>query len=267
MRPISILLKLCVVFRTVKSLRTSSLTPSEQVISGSYSPEIEILLETDRLMAINKPAGISFHSSSSEDGILKILRSQKPDQRLYGVHRLDKVTSGILLLAKDAIMARTLTRAFREGIVMKHYTALSCSKRKKKMGWVRGGMQRSRRKSWALTTETKNYAKTRFFTAGLGHLPPTSEMEDPKTLILFRPYTGRTHQLRVAAKSVGLAIAGDPIYSSSTMSRTYLHATGLYIPDVISVWCPPPFESIWDDTTDFETVLDKLIHTHCEHPR
>jgi 23S rRNA-/tRNA-specific pseudouridylate synthase len=292
---------------------------------------IPILLETDHVFVVNKPTGISHHDSDNELGILNVLRRQQEQGllssssysgRLYGVHRLDRVTSGILVLAKDAPTARRLTAAFRQGLVTKYYMGISRHKpAAKKQGWVTGGMVRGRRKSWQLTRDTKNnnggngnnknnnsndsipnYARTRFFTAGLGGLSDALVQDErqqlpvqPKTLLLFRPYTGRTHQLRVAAKSVGLPLAGDPVYSdgweppdtatptsatsattaTTTTQRTYLHATGFHLPgseddgtDAITIWSPPPFDHLWNEAgqDDFHTIFYNLVHKHCDCP-
>lgn len=252
---------------------------------------IPVLLETDHVLVVNKPVGIPHHSTEDELGILNLLRLQQQQGtieytgRLYGVHRLDRVTSGILVMAKNAETARYLSKAFRDGRVYKYYTGISRHKATaKKQGWIQGNMIRGRRKSWQLTRESSdsstptNYAKTRFFTAGLGGLGHhlANEQVQPKTLLLFRPLSGRTHQLRVAAKSVGLPLAGDPTYSdgfSSTESvqRTYLHATGFYLPaadgmEAITVWSTPAFHHLWNEAgrEEFQTILDTLVRKQCD---
>jgi tRNA pseudouridine32 synthase/23S rRNA pseudouridine746 synthase len=116
-------------------------------------------------------------------------------------------------------MAKYLATAFRESRVVKYYTGLSANKAtKKKQGWIKGGMERGRRKSWLLTKERTNYAKTRFFTKGVGHWQEDLVDTDPesslKTMLLMRPYTGKTHQLRVAAKSIGMPLAGTFAFDS-----------------------------------------------------
>jgi 23S rRNA-/tRNA-specific pseudouridylate synthase len=359
---------------------------------NANAPYIPILLETDRLMIINKPAGVPHHDDvdipmdgsgnanrgngeKSQLGILNLLRQQLsrergtyPNERnhsgacstlpnltadfresddipqtaqettgtiprLYGVHRLDRVTSGILILAKDPHTAGLLQRAFQRGHIVKYYVGLSPNKAtRQKQGWVQGYMVRGRRKSWYLvrpsssSRSSKNdpaeqqnrssstdggrndpllYAKTRFFTAGIGHLGvhdnTTSMISSllPRTLILFRPFTGKTHQLRVAAKSVALPLLGDPIYKSSAATdaeRTYLHATAIYIPasvfmeqengntptktvetnsvhtmsnEGVALWCLPPFESAWgvgQRQPLFQVTLNTLICKHCDCP-
>lgn len=260
------------------------------LLASTHSLHIPVLFESHEILAVHKPSGIPHHSNVDELGIVALLRQQYTETRLYSVHRLDRVTSGILLLAKTPHAAKELTRLFREKKIVKYYTALSFHKAsQKKQGWVQGGMERGRRKSWKLVREVKtNYARTRFFSAGLGHLNARNEESQvpvdadttpaaPRTLLLLRPYTGKTHQLRVAAKSVGLPLAGDPIYkdrydSSATLNRTFLHATALEIVvdanscfnQNISLWCSPPFEHFWKDPQDFDRVLQKLVDKHCE---
>lgn len=251
-----------------------------------------VLYESERVLAIHKPPGISHHNddATGELGIVSQLRlhynSENDNMRLYGVHRLDRVTSGILLFAKDAEMASILSAAFKEAQVIKYYVGISNRKpKKKKQGWIKGDMVRGRRKSWYLTREEKdksNFAVTRFFSAGLGgldkHRLPTKEEESqsPSTCLLFRPHTGKTHQLRVAAKSVGLPLLGDPIYGDSgSDSRTFLHAAAIHLPledeehEPVTIWCPPPFaDLLWEESGNdsFDHILENLFQKHCESP-
>lgn len=230
---------------------------------------IPVIFENDKILAVNKPPNVSHHNEDDELGIVNLVRQQlgPEKQRIYGVHRLDRVTSGILLFAKSRESAVELSRLFRDSEVEKYYVALSKNKpKRKKQGWVTGGMKRGRRKSWMLTDTSTNFAKTRFFTSGLGNL-----QGDPKTLLLFRPYTGRTHQLRVAAKAISLPILGDPIYEKKNSSRTYLHASGLCIRQLkLCLWCPPEFaEELWEDPSDqdgYHQSLLRLMQKHCEAP-
>jgi tRNA pseudouridine32 synthase/23S rRNA pseudouridine746 synthase len=268
---------------------TSALLPHKKI-------QIRILLETDQVIVIDKPSGIPHHDDDGSLGILNLFRQQQQQDnataacRLYGIHRLDRVTSGILVLGKSRKVAQRLGLAFRQQRVIKYYVGLSQHKKTKKQGSVVGGMERSRRKSWKLTRHytSSNYVHTKYYSSGLGHL-----MEDDynhhqvKTLLLLQPLTGRTHQLRVAAKSVGLPLAGDPTYSSSsnnnldgdnTFDRTYLHAMGLYIPadgvlEEIAVVSLPYddgcFDRLWTTTQGqegFHESLRKLMIQHCGCP-
>ena len=260
-------------------------------------PEIPIIYESERLLVLNKPPGIAHHDDEQGPGIVTLVREQQ-GQRVWGVHRLDRVTSGILLMAKDEGMAQALTRAFANGEISKVYLGVSAKKpTKKKQGWVQGGMVRSRDKSWKLTRTapadgtTQNFAKTRFFTAPLlwsgtgtgGTIEP--QHQQPLTLILFRPYTGKTHQLRVAAKSMGLPLLGDPVYKDGSPStsrsqpdpvnvlipdRTYLHASGILLPslpdmeDPLALWCPPAFPHVLEE---HPAAISDLMQKRCDIPQ
>jgi tRNA pseudouridine32 synthase/23S rRNA pseudouridine746 synthase len=295
--------------------------------SASIHCDIPILFESDRLLVVNKPSGIPHHDDDDQNpGMVTRLRlahnqnhnqqqNKSQSQRLYGVHRLDRVTSGILLLAKDAEMAAELSQAFREGAVSKYYVGISGKKpSKKKQGLVQGYMERSRQKSWILTrgdqersgssSGSSSMAKTRFFTAGVSPMNEEFGLKSdlvgvvPKTCLLFRPYTGKTHQLRVAAKSVGLPLLGDAIYrdggggggtknhqnqnhphtstststsTSSTRIRTLLHATAIHVElkdGPLTIWSPPPFaDLLWQaEDASLEPVLETLMEKHCDVP-
>lgn len=271
--------------------------PAAETVANSSGVKIPILYESDRILIINKPPGISHHndagitggqedddnvneqqsSTISSYGIVNLIRQQQ-NQRLWGVHRLDKVTSGILIFAKDADMAGQLTKLFADNEIQKVYVGISTKRpKKKKQGWIQGGMKKSRDKSWKLTRgdNQKNFAKTRFFTA------PVNIQDQKYTCILFRPFTGKTHQLRVAAKSVGIPLLGDPIYKDGTATmtrtigwrgRTCLHASGIHIPAMegqpsVSLWCPPPFFlDLVEDAPVLVTTIQKLMQKHCDVP-
>lgn len=261
--------------------------------TDDHSPDVEreipILYESNRILIINKPTGIAHHNDHGADantntvdspGILNLVRDQR-GERLWGVHRLDRVTSGILIFAKDVEMAQALTTSFAQGEISKVYVGISKKRpSKKKQGWVQGGMVRSRDKSWRLdrTMTSTNVAKTRFFSA------PILCHEEKFTLLLFRPYTGKTHQLRVAAKAMGMPLWGDPIYKDGSTgittantknglqpTRTYLHASGVWIPPLldhsqggIAIWCPPPFEDILGENM---SALPNLMRKYCDIPQ
>lgn len=260
------------IVRSYNAQTTSLLKSTEEKVLFASIP---IVYESERLLVINKPPGIAHHDDDmGTPGIVTRIREQL-GVRVWGVHRLDRVTSGILVMAKDAELAKDLTCAFAAGDISKVYFGISAKRpTKKKQGWVQGGMVRSRDKSWKLTRDSHNYAKTRFFTA-----PIRSKDDDALTLLLFRPFTGKTHQLRVAAKSMGMPLLGDPIYKdgSATSSettpmadRTYLHASGILLPplpgnnpDPLAFWCSPPFYSIISHDSD---AVHDLMEKQCDVP-
>ncbi|MDW5418388.1 TIGR01621 family pseudouridine synthase [Iodobacter sp. CM08] len=172
----------------------------------------------DFLVAI-KPAGLSFHKEEDELGFVEVLRQTLGGMPLWPVHRLDKLTSGLLLFAKSAAAARYFGTAFAEHRIHKYYLAISDKKPSKKQGWVKGAMEKGRGGSWRLSRDGELKAATQFFSYG--------DMQTGQRLFVLRPLSGRTHQLRVALKSLGSPILGDERYGGTPADRGYLHAWAL----------------------------------------
>jgi len=176
-----------------------------------------LVSENNYFVVINKRPGINFHSEDGEYGVV-VAAEKFLDKKLYSVHRLDKMTSGLLLLAKSSQVAHGLSELFKAHQVQKYYLAIADKKPKKTQGLIKGGMEKSRRSMWKLTRRKDNLAITQFFSYSLG---------EGKRLFIIKPKTGKTHQIRVALKSVGSAICGDPIYATEDAyryDRGYLHA-------------------------------------------
>ena len=186
----------------------------------NFSYYFSLLFENADFIVINKQFNINFNSEEGEFGV--VVAAEKALQcKLYSVHRLDKMTSGLLLLAKSPQIAAQLTALFTEHQIQKYYLAISDKKPKKKQGLIKGGMQKSRRGMWKLTKENNNLAITQFFSYSLG---------EGKRLFVVKPHSGKTHQIRVALRSVGSGIAGDEIYGNEKADRGYLHAFALRFP-------------------------------------
>ena len=122
----------------------------------------DILLQTPDFVVINKPAGLSVHRDQNDSGLTEMLAQQLGVPQLWLVHRLDKPTSGALLLALNADAASELAQAFANREVKKTYLALGDRKPSKKQGWIKGDMVRSRQGAWKLTRSMENPAQTRF---------------------------------------------------------------------------------------------------------
>ncbi len=182
----------------------------------------DILYTHKDFLIINKHPGVSVHKDSGDTMLLAEVAKQSGDDHLYLVHRLDKMTSGLLLLARTSAAASELSQCFANRQVEKFYLAIGTKKPKKKQGLICGDMERSRRSAWKLVNTQHNPAITQFFSAAA--LPG-------ERLFLCKPHTGKTHQIRVALKSVGSAIVGDPIYNAGNEAdRGYLHAFALSFP-------------------------------------
>ncbi|GGY34934.1 putative RNA pseudouridine synthase [Bacterioplanes sanyensis] len=194
---------------------------------------ITILHRSNDWLAIDKPAGASLHNEDGQ-GLLKQL-SDAWQMPLWPVHRLDKVTSGVLVVALSAEAAARFGCLFEQRRIHKYYLAISSVKAKKKQGWVKGDMVRSRNGCWKLTRQQTRPAVTRF----ISHF----DGEHSYRHYLLKPETGRTHQLRVTMKSLGCPIDGDERYGGRGAPRTYLHAYGLEFEDsgqTFQLLCPPP---------------------------
>ena len=182
--------------------------------------KLDIVYQTDDFIIIYKPCGLSVHKDQSKIGLTTLLARQLNVPQLWLVHRLDKVTSGLLILALNAESAAEFFRLFFEHHIQKTYLALSNQKPKKKQGLIVGDMQKSRNGAWKLCQSKENPAITRF---------ESVSCEPNLRLFILKPQTGKTHQLRVAMKSLGSPILGDTLYGKNTenIDRTYLHAARL----------------------------------------
>ena len=200
---------------------------------------IEIVADEKDFVVASKPCGISVqrelqdatlpvdgagnsaeneacsYKGNYKESLLDILKSQLGYDILLPVHRLDKVTSGLILVAKSRAACSTLSQLFSSREVDKFYLALSNRKPKKKQGWIIGDMAKSRDGSWKLIKSKNNPAITQFFSYSSGK---------GQRIFIVKPTTGKTHQIRVALKSLGSPIVGDQRYSKETADRTYLHA-------------------------------------------
>ncbi|OAN13671.1 RNA pseudouridine synthase [Photobacterium jeanii] len=203
-------------------------------------------------LIIDKHPEVSVHKDDNEQPLLAAVAEQTGDEQLYLIHRLDKMTSGLLLLGRNKAAAAQLSANFAHREVSKFYLAIGTKKPKKKQGIVVGDMTRSRRSSWKLESSKQNPAVTQFFSTAAG---------EGRRLFLCKPYTGKTHQIRVALRSVGSGITGDSIYGNEEADRGYLHAYGLafsYQGEMLQFLCPPQQGKLWQS----EDVIAALAEWH-----
>ncbi|MFT4994431.1 MAG: tRNA pseudouridine32 synthase/23S rRNA pseudouridine746 synthase [Paraglaciecola sp.] len=194
---------------------------------------LDIVFDHPDFIVVNKPPGISVQNEAQQRGILPIICSQLGLDKLWLVHRLDKVTSGLLILAKNAEAAAVFGAIFESRKIEKFYLALSAQKPKKKQGTIAGNMKKVRDGKWMLSKQTDSAAVSQFFSTSV--LPGVR-------LFLIKPHTGKTHQIRVALKSLGSPILGDILYGGGGSQRTYLHAYALrflFKGEPIELLCPP----------------------------
>ncbi len=178
----------------------------------------DIVFDHPDFFVINKYPNVSVHKDDNDVSLLSFISEKTGVDALYLIHRLDKMTSGLLLLGKNQQAASTLSLLFAKKEVEKFYLAVSKQKPKKKQGAIIGDMAKSRRSMWKLSPSKNNPAVTQFFSTSLS---------EGYRLFLCKPKTGKTHQIRVALKSLGAPILGDVIYGGEESDRGYLHAFGL----------------------------------------
>ena len=196
--------------------------------------ERAILYEDDALIVLNKPAGWAVHGGSGIDfGVIECLRAARPAaRRIELVHRIDRDTSGCLLVAKRRSMLASLHEALRKERVRKRYLAL-----------VRGNFGPRRRRSDArLLREQRRTGERIVRVHAEGKASTTNfvpvEVGSVASLIVAQPRTGRTHQIRVHAAHLGMPLAGDEKYGDYTfnrlmrsygLKRLFLHAASISI--------------------------------------
>lgn len=181
-----------------------------------------ILFEDDALLVLNKPSGTAVHGGSGLSfGVIEALRALRPEARfLELVHRLDRDTSGVLLVAKKRSALRALHQQLRLKEIQKDYLALVRGQWQSHCKVVQAPLLKNILQSGERIVVVNSEGKpseTRF---------KVEERYDVATLVRASPITGRTHQIRVHAQYAGHPIAFDDRYGDREFDRQ-LAATGL----------------------------------------
>jgi 23S rRNA pseudouridine1911/1915/1917 synthase len=209
--------------------------PAPSGLVGEDIP-LDILFENDDLLVVNKPAGMVVHPAAGHDKgtLVHAVLGYDPEMEGIGgeerpgvVHRLDKETSGLILLAKNDLAHHWLQDQFRLRKVEKIYLALVDGAPPTPSGRVEApvGRDPSHRKKMAIMPPGKGREAVSEYT--------TLETFEKHTLLEFHPLTGRTHQIRLHCMFLGCPIVGDKIYGhrkqSFEIDRHFLHAARLKI--------------------------------------
>ena len=187
-----------------------------------------IIYEDEELLVLNKPAGVAAHGGSGiRHGIIEILRQTRSDLTFELVHRLDRDTSGCMMVAKTRQMLLGLHAAFREARVKKRYDAVVAGDWPQGLRSVRHSLRRYTLQSGERRVRTDLHgdkARTDF---------EVQQRGARVTRLWVYPHTGRTHQIRVHAAAEGHAVVGDDKYQRDgpEAPRMMLHSSSLKLPD------------------------------------
>lgn len=190
------------------------------------------------------------HANDNEKSVVHQLSAQL-NEPLWPVHRLDTPTSGALMVARSAAAAAALGHLFEHQQITKYYLAIAAGKPKKKQGTIRGDMQKIRRGNWRLLHQYDNPAVTHFISYSL--IPGYR-------YYVLNPVTGRTHQLRVALKSLGTPICGDDRYGGEPMEHLHLHAWRLqfvYLGQCFDISVPWPQYGLFIELSEYIAIPKK----------
>ncbi|MCF7533993.1 23S rRNA pseudouridine(955/2504/2580) synthase RluC [Pseudomonas petrae] len=220
--------------------------------------EAAIVHEDKGLIVLNKPAGIAVHGGSGLSfGVIEAFRQLRPDAKeLELVHRLDRDTSGLLMIAKKRSMLRHLHEQLRGDGVDKRYMALVRGSWPTAQKQVRAPLLKSNLRSGERMVEVNEEGKE-----ALTLFKVLRRFGEFATLVEARPITGRTHQIRVHALHAGHCIAGDPKYGDEDFSREirdlggkrlFLHAYALTVPlpDGGELKLEAPVDEMWAKTVE-----------------
>jgi len=187
---------------------------------------LKIVLEDEHLLVVDKPAGLVVHPAGGHadetlvHGLVGLGAAGGDPERPGIVHRLDRGTSGLLVVARSDEAHTRLTEAIRGRLVERRYLALVRGLPQSRSGRITAPIGRDRRDRTrrSLDTDVPRDAVTWF------------EVREPlgsRTLLEARLETGRTHQIRVHLEAIGLPVCGDPVYGVAGdlgLDRQFLHA-------------------------------------------
>jgi 23S rRNA pseudouridine955/2504/2580 synthase len=190
--------------------------------ASGISLEKHILFENQRCLVINKPSGMAVHGGSGVSyGVIEALRAERPGAPyLELAHRLDRETSGCLVLAKRRSFLRAFHEQLRSGQVVKHYLALVAGVWKGGKRTVDVALRKNQLRGGERMVRVDPDGKQ-----AVSIFSPVSCYENA-TLVEVELKTGRTHQIRVHGQHIGHPLAGDEKYGDSVFNRQ-LRALGL----------------------------------------
>ncbi|MGB0734265.1 MAG: 23S rRNA pseudouridine(955/2504/2580) synthase RluC [Pontibacterium sp.] len=217
--------------------------------------ESAILFENDGIIVVNKPSGIAVHGGSGISlGLIEAFRQMRPQSKfLELVHRLDRDTSGCIMIAKKRSVLKFMHASLQTGRVTKIYHALVDGRWPDRRERVDVPLQKNELRSGERVVRVDPDGK-----ASLTQYRVLKRISSLATLVEARPITGRTHQIRVHCQYAGHAIIGDEKYGlddtnklmrEKGIKRLFLHAAELRfpLPDGERITVHAPLDSVLDD--------------------
>ena len=183
--------------------------------------EQSIILEDDELIIINKPSGIAVHGGTDNPhGVIEVIRQLKTNlEYIELVHRIDKETSGLLLLAKNRTTLLALHEAFKTGDISKYYQTLVFGRWRGGEQHVRNHLKRSQHGQQNMQVSEEGKLSESIFS------PIGTYAEN--SLLSVRLLTGRMHQIRTQLSDMDYPITGDSKYGDFTLNRQFTKRTKL----------------------------------------
>ena len=217
----------------VPPVRVGAAAPPRRAPSGMVQNVIDAIVHEDpRLLVLDKPAGVAVHGGSGVSfGVIEALRAARPDETLELVHRIDRETSGLLLVSRKPAALRTLHALLRDGQVDKRYLALVKGKWELGKKRIDAPLRTDIRVSGERTVKVHETGKE-----AASVFKPVQFFGKKATLLEVSLETGRTHQIRVHAAHAGHPLAGDDKYGDAEfneamkalgLTRMFLHASQL----------------------------------------
>jgi 23S rRNA pseudouridine955/2504/2580 synthase len=214
----------------IPPVRVGAAAPPRRAPTGMVQEVVgAIIYEDPRLLVINKPAGVAVHGGSGVSfGVIEALRAARPGEELELAHRLDRETSGILMVARKPSTLRTLHALLREGQVDKRYLALVKGKWELGKKRIDVPLRTDIRVSGERTVKAHESGKE-----AASVFKPVQFFGKKASLVEVELETGRTHQIRVHATHAGYPLAGDDKYGDEEfneamkahgLKRMFLHA-------------------------------------------
>ncbi len=219
------------------------------------------LFEDDAVLVLDKPVGVSVMGERHESDLVRM--AAEAGETLFPVHRIDKVTSGVILFAKDLATHGGLTRQFNKRTVAKAYLAVVTPGGLPAQGRIDLPLSVGRKNRVRIAAARESIVAAASDAAGgtwsvpaeavfdqVPTYPSVTELRVPwqderHALVVANPLTGRRHQIRVHLAWIGHPILGDPLFDKAATGRTHLHAWRLSFDlggERITVSAPPSAE-------------------------